>query len=176
MLTFLGTLTSTMKAPGFSTAREMPSSEGPGEKVALVAVALNLRSPAAAERVNKLVPREAFSDTSYFPLMTAFIFSLSSLLASFVKGENWEKRDRSRVLGSGIKKGGWSKRAVATTSALGIMTGCLIRPGNPVTHPDPHQIKLNLSFGNLVGLLACGNRFCAHTCLNCLFYCFCALF
>lgn len=101
MLTFLGTLTSTMKAPGFSTAREMPSSEGPGEKVALVAVALNLRSPAAAERVNKLVPREAFSDTSYFPLIVAFILSLSSLLSSPRFCQRRELREKTE---EGLKK------------------------------------------------------------------------
>ena len=39
-----------MKAPGFSTEREMPSTEGP---VASMAEALNLRSPALVERVTK---------------------------------------------------------------------------------------------------------------------------
>jgi hypothetical protein len=101
MLTFLGTLTSTTKAPGFSTTSERPSREGPDETVASVAVALNLRSPAPAERVTNVDPKEAFSDTSYFPLKVAFILPLSVspffLPASFVKGEKSEKkRDRSR--------------------------------------------------------------------------------
>lgn len=85
--TFLGTLYSTMKKPGFSTARERPFKLGPATKVASVMVARSLRSPAlkASEPTPVLLP-----PASNLPLTEAFI-------AIVLDTQLREERERERV-------------------------------------------------------------------------------
>lgn len=69
LVTFLGTLYSTMKEPGFSRARERPFKLGPATTVASVMVARSLRSPALKARE----PIPVVLSASYLPLREAFI-------------------------------------------------------------------------------------------------------